>query len=605
MIDKVLVVAALIQTALTTLRASSRVYHIFRTGSIGAMEGPLILPPQQFNESAFLWELSTAFRHAVMLEACPEIYETEYMETVLAEPNENEQADEYRLSTFGVSRQQMEKDKLDAYIEELLLEDEESGSSATRTDSDSDYLDNLLDAVTASKRKKTDKRDDEDLSLIKIENEIANDLSNLKAESAGMLSKLRQGLIRRWRRAVGDLDEMSDQDDNDDDIESATSFHTQVEIASEWTVHKEASVHAYAPEIFRDLRHFFGVSETEYLHSVLKSGPFVSFQSNSKGAARVGGVFFFTRDGTYLIKTIKRDEVGAFLKILMRYHKFMKRNGRRSLLTRFCGMYEIELPVHGGKTRRETFVVMNSVFPVEAAKFITERFDLKGSTLGRECSLEERISKGTNAVLKDLDLAREVTLLRSLRQSRGPKMPIGLHIGRGAKAAFMSQLRRDVKLLADCKLIDYSLLVGIVVETAKAPSIQDLVVSTFADGVDQQKQTNLVGKILTPIKVLLTPPVFLAKTAFVSAKRSATWPLPYYGSELCGIEAGRLSHIQGERLGRKALYYFGLIDFLQPFNWKKEIEWKWKALRYGEGFSCVPPDEYAQRFLDFIENHVT
>eukprot|EP00977_Amphora_coffeiformis_P028584 scaffold36203_cov153-Amphora_coffeaeformis.AAC.1 len=283
----------------------------------------------------------------------------------------------------------------------------------------------------------------------------------------------------------------------------------------------------------------------------------------------------------------------------------MKRNGLRSLLTRFCGMYEVEIPVHSGKNRRETFVVMNSVFPVEAAKFITERFDLKGSTLGRECSLEERTSKGTNAVLKDLDLAREVSLLRSLRQNKGPKVPVGLHIGRPAKTAFMNQLRRDVKLLADCKLIDYSLLVGVVVETAKAPSMQDLVVGSFADGMDGRKQTNFLAKILAPIKVLVTPPMFLAKTAFVSAKRSATWPMPYYGSEQCGVEAGRLSHIHGERLGRKALYYFGLIDFLQPFNWKKEIEWKWKAAVYGEGFSCVPPDEYAQRFLNFIESHVT
>ena len=66
-----------------------------------------------------------------------------------------------------------------------------------------------------------------------------------------------------------------------------------------------AELSAFAPDCFSDLRSSFGVSEEEYRKSIFGSGPFVSFQSNSKGAARVGGIFFFTRDGAYMIKTIK------------------------------------------------------------------------------------------------------------------------------------------------------------------------------------------------------------------------------------------------------------------------------------------------------------
>jgi hypothetical protein len=76
---------------------------------------------------------------------------------------------------------------------------------------------------------------------------------------------------------------------------------------------------------------------------MLLSGPFVSFQSNSKGAARTGGVFFFTRDGAYMIKTIKRGEVQTLLNMLPKYYRFMKRHGRKSLLTRFCGIYQVTL----------------------------------------------------------------------------------------------------------------------------------------------------------------------------------------------------------------------------------------------------------------------
>jgi hypothetical protein len=66
-----------------------------------------------------------------------------------------------------------------------------------------------------------------------------------------------------------------------------------------------AELAVFAPDTFHNLREIFGISHHSYHQSTFQSGQFVSFQSNSKGAARVGGIFFFTRDGAYMIKTIK------------------------------------------------------------------------------------------------------------------------------------------------------------------------------------------------------------------------------------------------------------------------------------------------------------
>lgn len=49
-----------------------------------------------------------------------------------------------------------------------------------------------------------------------------------------------------------------------------------------------AEITAYAPDTFSALRSRFGISEHDFRRSVLHSGPYVSFQSNSKGAARSG-----------------------------------------------------------------------------------------------------------------------------------------------------------------------------------------------------------------------------------------------------------------------------------------------------------------------------
>jgi hypothetical protein len=80
----------------------------------------------------------------------------------------------------------------------------------------------------------------------------------------------------------------------------------------------------------------------------------------------------------------------------------MKRHGRSSLLTKFCGMYGVRVYDEGSLDHGQlhTFVVMNAVFPAEASSFVTERFDLKGSTVGREVSEDELRRKGSDAVLK-------------------------------------------------------------------------------------------------------------------------------------------------------------------------------------------------------------
>jgi hypothetical protein len=322
---------------------------------------------------------------------------------------------------------------------------------------------------------------------------------------------------------------------------------------------RTARIRAFAPTTFSILRSYFGISEDSFRKGVLESGRFSSFQSNSKGAARVGGVFFFTRDGAYFIKTIKRDEMHMLLRMLSKYTDFMKTNGRQSLLTRFCGLYEIAL-----EDGTYYVLVTNAVFPAEASRIVTERFDLKGSTVGRKTSVEERGAMGSKAVLKDLDLHREIErdLSKQLKRERvDSEAPIyGLHIGPVAKAALLSQLRLDVELLKECQVIDYSLLVGVA--------------------------CNRKGK----------------------SRKSVAWSplLPYYGSDLCGIDAGTLSKLTGKRRGKPAIFYFGVIDFLQPFNYKKTAEWRFKSLMHEKDtFSCVPPKVYAERFLTFLDEHMT
>merc|ERR1712146_794958 len=52
---------------------------------------------------------------------------------------------------------------------------------------------------------------------------------------------------------------------------------------------------------------------------------------------------------------------------------------------------------------------------------------------------------------------------------------------------------------------------------------------------------------------------------------------------------------------QKEVYYFGIIDILQPYNLRKRVEHALKSVIEGEeAMSCVDPDTYASRFQAFL-----
>ena len=65
--------------------------------------------------------------------------------------------------------------------------------------------------------------------------------------------------------------------------------------------------------------------------------------------------------------------------------------------------------------------------------------------------------------------------------------------------------------------------------------------------------------------------------------------------------------MQGKRRGDRAMYYMGLIDFLQPWTARKVVEKNLKGLMGYDtkAISCVDPEEYANRFLEFLDANIS
>lgn len=196
----------------------------------------------------------------------------------------------------------------------------------------------------------------------------------------------------------------------------------------------------FEPIAFARLRRSFRIGEAAYARSLgpaklWRNNNFFVHSSNSKGGQARGTGFFLSSNGRFMIKTQTKAECAELLRLLPSYVEFMKKHPD-SWLVRFYGLYRVDSNDKGVPAVH--FAVMNNVF--DTRQPLVERYDLKGSTVGR------RTEGGTAATLKDLDLLHS--------NSR-------VLIGAARRPALLGQLRRDAQFLRERSYMDYSLLLGI------------------------------------------------------------------------------------------------------------------------------------------------
>jgi len=154
----------------------------------------------------------------------------------------------------------------------------------------------------------------------------------------------------------------------------------------------------HAPLAFRHLREHFGVSDQEYVLSI--SGEHSLRELGTPGKS--GAVFYLTEDYKFLLKTISKKESKFLRRMLPNYYAHVMNGDQQTLLPRFFGLIRITTAAK----RNIRMVVMNNMLPEETP--IHEKYDLKGSTLGRYATPSER--QDVNVTLKDLDFRHKLRM---------------------------------------------------------------------------------------------------------------------------------------------------------------------------------------------------
>ena len=374
------------------------------------------------------------------------------------------------------------------------------------------------------------------------------------------------------------------------------------------------------PSVFSLLRSCYGIDTLDYRASfriknaadIESSGMLEKFTEGKSGS-----FFYFTRDFKYIIKTVTDAEERFLQRIAYRYYDHMK-NNPNSLIVRFLGLHKVRL---AREQRYITVVVMENIFYNTNQFKMHERYDLKGSRIGRRSVKKtSKIRREYKGTLKDLDL--------------GDKK---IHVGADSKTRLMEQLRRDIEFLARCKIMDYSLLLGIhnhsaeeKVDRAKLRDgssesenqttrdmlpLKDLQNRPTTDSVASSgygTRTNTIDTVLddatdgeNPVKDITARQKQIAwfRTDFGGHRNSsALHPLSLHEGELQphGLSIGD----QGATDVPPATYYFGVVDILQEFNLRKKCEHHWKTkvtCQDKHGISCVNEREYGERFLNFMD----
>jgi len=324
----------------------------------------------------------------------------------------------------------------------------------------------------------------------------------------------------------------------------------------------------YAPTIFRHLRDAFSIDTADYMVAICNTVDDGSNNLRIMGTpGKSGSLFFFSNDMRFIIKTLPKREARLLREILPAYYQHVKQYPG-TYLPRFYGLHRWK-PEFGSNVR---FVVMNNVFATNLA--LHKRFDLKGSTLGRTASANER-KKGPRAIYKDLDLIESGLKFRLGRRPDGVDR----------KAALMNQLRADCHLLMSLRIMDYSLLVGI-----HSPALEAAQGLTGTCEPEPEVRRSMSMDMMRA----------RSSTSFDVARRAAG-----AGTEdvdTGSFNPGGIEGMTADGTPTGDRYFIGVIDILMLYTSRKQLENVWKSAVEGPGASSQPPKKYARRFCDFVES---
>ena len=318
----------------------------------------------------------------------------------------------------------------------------------------------------------------------------------------------------------------------------------------------------YCPFTFHAFRTSAGLQPELYKRSLARPR-----NSRFKLGGTSGAFIFFSDDNRFVIKQIQTNEFNTLLTVLPSYLKHMRTHPDSMLQHMYqlcsCTMYHHTL----------YFLVVGNVHHTAASlgHQLHERYDLKGSWIGRNAPAT---SPGT---LVRCRLCHDDFIFGQIGAC--PKRPAGfqhvpdvtmkdmdlnykLPMSKEKAAKLSAQIAHDTAWLCSHDIVDYSLYLGV-----------------HKRSYDVNMSRNASFRL----------------SSADESHEICGGPTPFFASDDGGIGA---VFVEGP-----AVFYVGVIDILQAYDFWKKLERFWKVVvckKNGDGISCIKPHPYRRRFLSKI-----
>ncbi|KAK4801676.1 hypothetical protein SAY86_022163 [Trapa natans] len=316
----------------------------------------------------------------------------------------------------------------------------------------------------------------------------------------------------------------------------------------------------YSPAVFRHIQAMDNINYDDYMLSVCGHANLLGICSSP----RPGTLHPVPHNDSFMICTLKKTEMKVLRGMLPNYYHHIKKFGA-SLLPKFYGLHLVRL--HRGL--KVYFVVVSNV--LKSDQYIHFYYDLKGSLQGRRFNKLEIDQK---TLLKDVDL--------DLRFYLEPLI----------QARLLAQIKHDCEFLEAEGIMDYSLVLGIHVET----SYQGLANIQHSDAGTVSEDTENIELTMPDMCEPYTKPSF--KIGVKLPARAIRTPKETISSR------ESVSVTQGMKMRSESynvFLYFGIVDILKNYGMGKRIEHVYKSLQYNSKMiSAVNPRVYSSRSQEFL-----
>lgn len=251
----------------------------------------------------------------------------------------------------------------------------------------------------------------------------------------------------------------------------------------------------YEPYHFRRIRLASGIEDKSYISSFAKT---IKERLTEGGAS--GAFFFFSKDETFIAKSCTIEEFLHIRRTAETLANYFEQY-TQSYITRIYGLYR--LVIYGTMLH---FFVTNNIFLNPYNEVINEKYDIKGSTVNRNCSLpqigqrvtccncNQKYSFVNYKKLKKTKNRREKKALEESMGTKCPMNPLGRHepsvilkdndlkhkirLPKQTARILYLQLIKDTELLNGLRVMDYSLLVGVHITEYGVHDISESIIDT-------------------------------------------------------------------------------------------------------------------------------